>query len=145
LTPNLFDLNLFGVYILGIANPAAGTNFTYSVPDNHRTKIALITYTFVTDANVAQRYHTLTHVRAAAPLRISSDQVGVSASKTQNVMIMPGAAQLNIADSPYPLFPIIDSPCFLENDTINSDIINIQVGDQISDVRMFLHLQIYPQ
>lgn len=145
LIPNPFNQGLFQVVILGTAPPAAGANFNYLVPVNQRTKFAMVSYTFETDVNAAHRYHRLVHVRGASTVRIGSDQLGVEASQIQHVTYFPHGVQTGAVNAKYPVLPMLDSPAFLEGDYIGSDIEDIQVGDQITDVHIILHLQIFPQ
>lgn len=132
--------------VITVANPAAGAEFLYTIPAL-RTVILLQAYWVLTcDANVANRVpsivltdgtDTIWHNHTATP--VTAGQVALIGHSAGIMGWESPNAGGSINLGPLPL------PCFLNPGfTIGSDNDSIQVGDQISAIRLTMLTEIIP-
>jgi hypothetical protein len=132
---NPFNSNVFDVVTLNPANPGAGANLAYNCPDNCRLEILSCNFLFTADANVANRYITLSCTDATAIWGVSRSQVPHTAGLSWNYFFETGlideidlsAGSILIEPLAYQVF--LDVGTFF---TLN--VTNIQVGDALSGI-----------
>lgn len=125
--------------------PAAGAAAVIPAPENQRSKLVCLSFTLTTDPNVNFRYPLILHTRGAVIQRIGLSQVLQSASKTAYYTCMSQAGSVAALDDLYSIISIIDSPIFLENDTLTIDVINLDVAGQIYNIVATWHMHHYQQ
>lgn len=119
------------------ADPLPGANLLQAVPVGVRWIVKSIVFTLTTDANVAVRYSTLIVYRSTDLVHSFRNSYGLGATDTlvylhqadttTETTPIAGAINTEIAGG-----LLLDSNC-----NIQTDILNIQAGDQISDVVIF--------
>jgi len=122
-----------------IVQPAAGQNAVFVVPQGYRLQLKSLFATIITDANVAVR--TL-FLRIAGPNGIYyyfEHPFNIAASETRTITIAPSisliAHSITAFSAVWP-FPA-DYP-IEEGAIITLGLVNIQVGDQISQINPML-------
>jgi len=125
-SPSLFDV--------AIANPAAGAEWSYTVPDRTRLRLLYGRAFLTTSATAASRVPELKITSSAGILWLTYQGYGPSASQTWPVAIMPN---LSFSDpiAPRPQDYAIPNDCYLAaGDVIESITTAIQAGDQWSQI-----------
>lgn len=121
------------------ANPVAGSNFTYTLPDNHVYKIVCITFRLVTDATVANRHIGVVFVDGAIHTLQLVTGANVIASTTVTVAGWQGLADKETQVSNVLTFGL-PTDLYLEPGTvINSNIKQLQATDQVSQIQIYAH------
>lgn len=116
-------------------DPAAGANASIAVPDFAQIELVNLSFTLVTDANAANRVANIHILDSAIVLPIGSSAFAHTASLTFTYIAhqnpgfnAPGA--ISALFIPLPNLRIFDNTA-----TIELTIDNIQVADQISNIR----------
>lgn len=117
------------------ANPAAGADLNYNVPTNRRILPVSIQLTLVTDANVANRRVGLVfHDGSNAFIEVEAAQ-GETASTTHIYYWLTGGfGQYNSTGLSSRVNCLPENLWLDDTAAIQTNIQNIQVGDQISDI-----------
>lgn len=119
--------------------PAAGQNYIHTVGGIHQQRILAATCTLTTDANVANRLMSLDFVNARGVTYMSNAaSVLVTAGTTNQVYywaISQSISEWNTGTPVWvPLLNVFLPPAF----TAVFKVANIQVGDQVSNVHLWL-------
>jgi hypothetical protein len=124
--------------VVTVADPAAGTNWSYLLPNNYTYQVEYIRYRLATDATAANRVHAISftdignlYLQATPNLAQTASQtidVTWSNSPTNSLNATNGLGNLTM-----PTTPILPG-----NHTIRSAILNLQATDQISDIDIYL-------
>lgn len=121
--------------IIITADPAAGSNTIIGVPVSNLIELVSLSFTLVTDANAGNRIVSITMQDAGDTWVIGSSSFEHTASKTFTYICNQNAF-FNIATSAGFLMCTLPLARFLTNIHILNIIVDdIQVGDQISDIR----------
>lgn len=142
---NPFDSFNFTIYKQDGVNPSAGASYAVSVPVNARSAIALVNFQLVSDANAANRQISAQHYRAGVTSVISHTAAPQIASKTLQYVWSSGLTMITIMPTVGVLIYLPDIPIFLEGDELRFIIDGIQVGDQLSNVRLYWKVWPYEQ
>ncbi len=123
--------------VVPVASPAAGAGFTYTVSGSYWERIAALAFTVVTDGNAATR-QVLVAFKDGSATNIASTAGGgtQTATLTRLYSFTPNqtAASGLVGTSLLAPLPVI----FLQPGfTMVVSITNIQVGDQISAIRVY--------
>lgn len=116
-----------------IPNPAAGTAFSIVVPQGYRFNLVALYLQFVTDANVANRFITVTVTTPSGTIFTYSHTTPIVAGETRTLCIGSGIANLTWtatlmnATAPFPPALTLEEGC-----AITITVAGIQVGDQFS-------------
>lgn len=118
--------------------PAAGANYTLAVPGQWEMRVLSVLFTFVADANAANRVVTLDHVSPDGKVFASSGASAVITATTTQAYI----GQIDRTNSEWnantPIwFPIADfwvKPAYSARITVA----NIQATDQLSAIRLIV-------
>jgi hypothetical protein len=126
-----------------IANPAAGANFTHSVPNGSEQKLHACSFLFTTDATVATRLVTMSLQDSvnnilvfSAPVAPQTASLAISYSFARGFQATQPAAN---AVQSLPLWDIRGDA----GQQFASNIITIQAGDQISNIECILEETIH--
>lgn len=118
-------------------NPAAGASFSFPLDGRYWWRLQAVTFTLTTDSNAANRYVSV-QVPLVGPgiLVLGAAAVVVTASTTNQRY----AGAVDRGDSEWNtgtdiLFPLQDFP-LLGGRSVNINIANVQVGDQLSAISM---------
>lgn len=124
--------------VVQMANPAAGANLSFTVPDNRVLHIRAIAMQFVTDANAANRYITVEITHPGAGPIVTGSRVAHIASRDRQYTFAPGLTlpDLNVQDKF--LGPLPVDTWVQEGNTIATLIEGIQVGDQLSNLALWV-------
>jgi len=144
-TLNVFDRDVFTVYIQEPSAPAAGAVAVISSPNNQRAQLVGAAFRLVTDANAANRYAIIERAEAPVNQRIGVSQIAHTAGTTAYYTAIVGAPPDTGTNPPLHMVPLIDSPLFFEGDAMRINIYNIQAGDQIDQIILTWHLWPYSQ
>ena len=142
---NPFDINNFTIVHEIPANPAVATNFVGAAPVNARSLLSLISLKLITDANVANRFIELQLNRGVNATVFAHAFYTHIASKTYKYIAFAGNVLPSgtVYDTVH--FPLPDLSLFLEGDSIQASVLNVQVGDQLSDIRLIWKVWPYEQ
>ncbi len=142
---NPFDLAIFNFHWSQSNQPAAAANLVLVAPVNSRAELAALSFSFVTDANAANRYLQIIVNHSTYPITIGQNEVPITASLTVLVSIGVGLASfVNTIDEVLTI-PIVSFPFLTEGDTVSVGIVNAQVGDQIGVSRHCMKIWTYEQ
>ena len=128
--------NTFQIVTTDVTDPAAGANFDYDVPDNARIEPIALRFSFAADANAANRYPMLIALVPTSQLLIGASDAAITANETIAIHFVTGLAN-NIDLTGDNLLVVASSDQMFLNpgDSLQSAILNIQAGDQISNIR----------
>jgi hypothetical protein len=120
-----------------IQTPAPGLGFAITIPLGYRTSIVCLRFRFVSDANVSDRFLTLSIANNAGILYQHTNIVALVASETDTMVY--GSGLPNVAKSATNHNSLVPLPAGLtleEGDTLTITIAGVQVGDQIDQIVM---------
>jgi hypothetical protein len=126
------------VFALGTAigtDPGAGANFSWPCPGNSRVQILYCSYICATDANAANRYHTLlVDTGALTPIQAGCTVAQV-ASKTYGIAFIAGlAATVDLSAQNQIYIPMAPDTFLSPGEALESFLINKQATDTISSI-----------
>ena len=116
------------------ADPAAGADASISPPDNQRSLLVALSFTLACDANVANRVVLLKHKIATAEFVIAAGVGAMGASSITTNVVGPGLTSIATVTGTNNSTSCAIDNMFEGNHTLELEIVNIQVGDQISDI-----------
>lgn len=117
------------------ANPAAGTNFIYTLDANIRAQITSVRFTLTTDANVSNRRAQVYGYIAGAIHFLSGASVTQPASTARTYNFQVTVPHLDAgADAAQIYCPLADYLYLMGGNSVRSIVNNIQAGDQISGI-----------
>ena len=120
--------------VLPLANPAAGANFVITGPGQGGWRLISVRFTLATDANVAGREPALIFDDGTTAAFQTVVRGGQAATTTQDYGTVPAAFDGGGAD-PFRGLPWPEKGVWLEPGwRVRSAILNIQAGDQISNI-----------
>jgi hypothetical protein len=126
-----------------VGTPAAGANFSFVVPNKGHIRILGVKFDLLADANVANRYAALHAYTPALPWTVISPGTLQTASQnvSYNFAINTAITSANPGGVPIQAFAPLPYDLILRGDNANPDelrslVSNIQVGDQISNIRL---------
>jgi hypothetical protein len=127
--------------IISVTAPAAGNNFTYTVPNHRRLRVNAVSFELNTDANVANRTLLLefTEVGGANGLLFPSIKNLVASHIGFYSFAMIGTAETILTQSTND-FINVPMPQGIElhaGDTIKTLVSNLQVGDLFTRIRIY--------
>ena len=131
------DINnqFFDLITIRPADPAVAANFSYNLPDGQRLKIIGVQFNLATDANAANRFVRITGADPTGSFIVCSTNKEQTASTTRlynfSVGAMPAA---DVASLPFIQGALCDDLFLRDDETLDSDIISLQAGDQISNI-----------
>lgn len=132
---NPFDVNNFGIIMKVRGNPAAGALISDPGPANARSTLALVSFKLVTNANVADRSILIRLTHAANVYLLGATSFVHAASTTMDYLGGIGMSHPFLATFSSFCFSLIDCPLISGTETTEITVDNIQVGDQLSDIR----------
>lgn len=124
------------------AQPAAGANYTLSIPGQFATRLLAVTFRLVCDANAANRVVTVDYLDGAGNTYASAGAAAViTAGQTQDYFgsLDHGTSEWN-TNTPV-FFPLIDA-LLMPGRQLQITVANKQAGDQLS--RIFKIWERYP-
>lgn len=133
LTP--MDQHGFLITTNAIANPAAGANFTSPVTNSIVLLLLSVRFRLVTDATVASRYPRLIWFNGAVDYLSAISPTPVTASSDAMICFALGLHHATIPVSQFQLTaPLPDQIIAWDDYVFRSAIVNLQAGDQISEI-----------
>lgn len=136
---NPCDLNVFQPYEqLGVA-PAAGANYIVAAPAGRRSVLAILSFHFLADANVADRIMRIRVDGAIIDPYLVASATDVIANQGIYFQAHINNAHDITNTTPYRPLPLPNSPVFNSGDNLTISVAGIQAGDQISNIHMFWH------
>lgn len=120
------------------ADPAAGADLSYLLPNNYTYRILNLSFTYVCDGNAANRYFTLTITNAGVRALWTVNNVPSTLGQTSIVNIAEWAEPATATAVGVRLVPLPRELIIPGNYTLATAINGIQVGDQISLVSIWL-------
>lgn len=124
------------VWIAYPANPAAGANFTYTLPTPYHYKLDAVRFKIVTDANAANRQVMLHMYTVGAPSIYYSSTILVAENLTRYYSLWAGLNTIDRGTFSQNVCSLPPQMYLRENCIIASDIKNIQVGDLITEIQL---------
>lgn len=127
------------------ANPAAGANLSITVPANARCELVILKFMLRCDANAANRYVMLYAAHGARTMYIAGAEFALTANEDRLVLfghfgfssVADGGNTLVVGTPSYPVL--------LKDDTIVTEILNLQATDQIDGVEYVFKLWPFEQ
>lgn len=119
--------------VVTVSNPAVQTDWSYTVPTGSMWRLESVTFTLTADANVASRHMRIRVRRGGSTLYMS---VGPSAITANGVGLLYAAKRLLAAQitSSSHTTALFNAPPLLPGDIIDSQVTNMQAGDQLSAI-----------
>lgn len=131
-----FDINVFTLSTRTIANPAPGADFIIPAISELRMEIIAITFTFDSDGNAANRIIHLHHINDSKDTQGTTASGAIILNEVINVEISQGMLGQDLTAATQTITMPLPLNVFLQTgDTFASEVANIQVGDQISDIQ----------
>lgn len=126
----MLDSNIF-------VAPAAGANFVSPGINGLRILLLSVDFDFTTDANVANRYITLSHVKSGYETLLCPNTTAHIASLTNSYHYWP-SNRSNVTFGSLARFLIALAPDFYLDplDSLHITVLNIQAGDTFSDINI---------
>lgn len=121
--------------VVSVSNPAAGADFSYTVPTGSRWKLISASYTLTTDANVANRLARI-RVKRGTPVILMAAASAVQAAGAAATNYFQLGAVVNVVASTSQIQVLSQYPTLVAGDVIDSFLLNKQAGDQISAVTL---------
>ncbi len=118
------------------SSPAAGANMAISVPAFEIWKIHIVTFRLVTDANVANRRVHLRFIPTLGAIIEALTEVDQPASLTRNYTFAKYGYLPSTNNNTEIIAPLPHELFVTPEGTINTAILNIQAGDQISNIKI---------
>lgn len=134
---NPLDINVFDIFSRTATNPSAGANFSLAVLPRAREQLIYISFKLITDANAANRLIQIGALINSIPFYTSNAGTAEIASRDYDYYFNIGIGSSFTGGSTDDVNAPLNAQFFLEDDdTITITITDIQVGDQISDIRL---------
>lgn len=126
------------------ANPAAGANLSYTFPAAFRYQILNVFFQLATSSQAGNRYAQINFVKNLKTLLTSSASTAQAANFTSLYNYMPGVGPSSATTStaiqeqiiPLPGTIVLDCAADASSNIMNTNIYNLQTGDQISNVNI---------
>ncbi len=132
---DLLDRNTAGLVTHIEPNPPAGNNLRWESPEDTRILIHSIFLHLETDANVANRRITIQGTHGSTPFSQAPAPGHQVASETINYRFAPCILGIDESDDLSYMWAPISEHLYLERaHSLETNIINIQATDQISEV-----------
>ncbi len=136
-TLNALGPNPFDIITVAPANPAAGANLAVNVNLNARWQLLFIGFRLVTDANAATRIINMHGFDGTDIIYNAMPSATQIASINNQYHFNAGIGRSTTGgSSANQLIPINSDFILKIGESVRTTIANIQVGDQISDVRI---------
>lgn len=129
------DRRLVGLVTVQPNNPAPGTNLFYTNPEDSRIQILSVYLRLEADSNAANRHVTIEGLQGNFPFSSSPAPANQIADADINYRF--GTCMLGIDQTTNltTQWGVLSSNIYLEpEDKLHTDIINIQIGDQLSAI-----------
>jgi len=120
-----------------IPTPAPALGFQIVIGRGYRTSVVCLRFRLVPDANVADRFLTLSIANNVGILFQHTNITAVPASETNTMTYAQGLPNVaKSATNSNSLFPLPTALTLEEGDTITVTIAGVQVGDQVDQIVM---------
>lgn len=119
---------------LVIADPAVGADFSQLMPNNFTYELLGVLYTLATSVTVINRFHRIQILDAGVILISPTGLNAQTASVNSTASFFQGANDATSGITTQYTAPLPIRLNFPGNLTVRSQIINLQVGDQISGI-----------
>ncbi len=131
------DTSVFRIAQENPANPGAGNNFSWTPPSNSRVLVLGVEFILTTDANAAGRIVTLEAREGANTFSHSLAVAGHIASLAVQHTFQPNVIGADRIGTYLHMLSVLPYPLILQvGDTLNTDILQIQVGDAITNIHI---------
>jgi hypothetical protein len=130
-----YGLNVFNSRILATSNPAAGGGKTVTFPTNSRNQLVALQFKLTNDGNVAGRKIMIHGLLDAHVIYVGGDDTAIPASAAVTFVGLPFTRD-GLNWSTENRVPFLFNPFVVygPGDSLNIDVINVQAGDQLSDI-----------
>lgn len=133
---NPHDWNLFFVNPLYLPNSTPGLPYNITLPNYFDCELLALSFDFVTDANVSNRYVTLSHFRILEFWPLWSSPSVQTASQTRSYISFIGAPERSAFISNTLIFPLPHRLRFHVASQPRLDSVNMQAGDYFENVKV---------
>ena len=119
------------------APPAAGANYVYRLSRYDRARLVAVTFSLTTDSNAANRFVTIEYSGSTTVSNMADPTAAAVVASTTGLRFFGGLNFGNLANvaNGGQIFPL--SGLWIEaGSTVTVKILNVQVGDQLSGIRM---------
>ena len=116
-----------------VSNPAAGADWSYTVPTGGGRTLESVSYVFLNDAQAGNRLGRVRVRRGGVAIYQAAASAVTVANGTGTYSFAKGLVA-NTVTSTSPLNPLFKAPPLLAGDVIDSNCLNIQTGDQFSAI-----------
>lgn len=128
---NAFDIAVFNHHFSKQGPASVGTDFVLSPPSNNRSELIAMSFSLDTDANAGNRTVRLHFKRGVNDLIVGCAAVSQIANTIFNYVVGQHGTFSTASDVDSHFIAIPSLPILLETDTIESEVVNIEAGDQI--------------
>lgn len=129
------DKSIFLSTTVQQANPAAGANFTWTVPSGVRVLPVSVVFQITTDANAANRTVNLDYNNGVVVFAVATTQVNITAGLTRQMRFSVGLGNCFQESASGNLHGPLNPQLFLyPTQTLSSNVRSIQAGDQLSSI-----------
>lgn len=126
-------------------DPAVATNLLINAPVNARSELVALSFKFSADANAADRWMRISSSSGLIVILLGNSEYPITANKDRWIIVGP-TGHSSVADGgDSQTIGTVPFPVLLEGDIIRTNVVNIQAGDQISDVYYVFKTWIYEQ
>lgn len=120
-----------------VAQPAAAADFTESVPSGKVMRLRALEFLFTTDANAADRIVQILITTSAGPFYRYISPNAHAASLAKQYTCCPQTVGAATSDDNDLIIPIGDEIYVRNGGSVASSVTNMQVGDQLSSIRLY--------
>lgn len=139
-TANPLGPNPFDVITLSPANPSAGADFSLDVNANTRWQVTFVGFRLITDANSGTRIIGVHGFDGTDIIYRAMSSATMSVSANSQFHFNVGIGRSTTGGSAADQIISLNAHLILNiGDSIRITVTNIQVGDQISDIRIRVH------
>ncbi len=130
--------------IITISNPAAGADFSYTIPDYTQLELLYVSYLLTADATVTNRRPGILFSDGTTSLKpyYSTTQITANQARTLSFFLFGHTNTSSFSNNIYTSLPYT---LLLSGWTIESTTNTIQAGDQISAIQLYVRQRAYPQ
>jgi hypothetical protein len=134
---DLLDRRTVGLVTEQLDNPAPGANLQWESPEDTRILVHSIFFRLVADANAANRRVTIQASHGSVAFSQAPAAGHQVAAETIDYRFAPCILGIDESDDLGFMWAPISEHLYLDRShSLETEIINLQVGDQISDIRI---------
>lgn len=121
--------------VVTVSNPAAGSNWSYTVPVGSVWALEAVNYAISTSGTVSNRLPRVRVVRGANTIYVAVGAAVTAASSSATNFWAKGSVSSTTTTTSQTM-PIMDCPTLIAGDVIDSHCLNLAAGDTLTSITL---------